>query len=427
MKEIIIISVLFLLNGIFSMYETALLSSRKTKLEERARSGHSGAKTALHLLLEPEKILSAIQVGITLIGIVSGAYGGIAFTEDVAPVFHNIPFLAPYADSLAMVLVVGLITYFSIIIGELVPKTMALNNPETIASFLSPSMRMAGIVAYPIVWLLSISTKMVIKLFGIKSERDSIVSEEELRILLRQGSENGVIEKEESTIINEVIRFGEKRAGTIMTHRLDVKWIDINSPVDEIIETIQNIPFSRLLVCNKDIEDIKGVVAIKDIFSSYINSKNIDFEGIMHDPVYIPEQLPAVKVLEQFRETRNHFGVVVNEYGSLEGIITLHDVTENIMGDLPAIEDQDEPEVFRREDGSYLIDGSMLIEDVEDLLDLPSLYDDDEDEANVNTIGGLAMYKLNRIPKAGDKFTIKDRVFEIVDMDGNRVDKLNVI
>jgi len=427
MKEIIIISVLFLLNGIFSMYETALLSSRKTKLEERARSGHSGAKTALHLLLEPEKILSAIQVGITLIGIVSGAYGRIAFTEDVAPVFHNIPFLAPYADSLAMVLVVGIITYFSIIIGELVPKTMALNNPETIASFLSPSMRMAGIVAYPIVWLLSISTKMVIKLFGIKSERDSIVSEEELRILLRQGSENGVIEKEESTIINEVIRFGEKRAGTIMTHRLDVKWIDINSPVDEIIETIQNIPFSRLLVCNKDIEDIKGVVAIKDIFSSYINSKNIDFEGIMHDPVYIPEQLPAVKVLEQFRETRNHFGVVVNEYGSLEGIITLHDVTENIMGDLPAIEDQDEPEVFRREDGSYLIDGSMLIEDVEDLLDLPSLYDDDEDEANVNTIGGLAMYKLNRIPKAGDKFTIKDRVFEIVDMDGNRVDKLNVI
>lgn len=427
MKEIIIISVLFLLNGIFSMYETALLSSRKTKLEERARSGHSGAKTALHLLLEPEKILSAIQVGITLVGIVSGAYGGIAFTEDVAPVFRNITFLAPYADSLAMILVVGLITYFSIIIGELVPKSIALNNPETIASFLSPAMRMAGIFAYPVVLLLSISTKMVIKLFGIKSERDSIVSEEELRILLRQGSENGVIEKEESTIINEVIRFGEKRAGTIMTHRLDVKWIDINSPVDEIIETIQNIPFSRLLVCNKDIEDIKGVVAIKDIFSSYINSKNIDFENIMHDPVYIPEQLPAVKVLEQFRETRNHFGVVVNEYGSLEGIITLHDVTENIMGDLPAIEDQDEPEVFRREDGSYLIDGSMLIEDVEDLLDLPSLYDDNEDEANVNTIGGLAMYKLNRIPKAGDKFTIKDRVFEIVDMDGNRVDKLNVI
>lgn len=427
MKEIIIISVLFLLNGIFSMYETALLSSRKTKLEERARSGHSGAKTALHLLLEPEKILSAIQVGITLVGIVSGAYGGIAFTEDVAPIFRNIPFWAPYADSLAMILVVGLITYFSIIIGELVPKTIALNNPETIASFLSPSMRMVGIFAYPVVLLLSISTKMVIKLFGIKSERDSIVSEEELRILLRQGSENGVIEKEESTIINEVIRFGEKRAGTIMTHRLDVKWIDINSPVDEIIETIQSIPFSRLLVCNKDIEDIKGVVAIKDIFSSYINSKKIDFESIIHDPVYIPEQLPAVKVLEQFRETRNHFGVVVNEYGSLEGIITLHDVTENIMGDLPAIEDEDEPEVFRREDGSYLIDGSMLIEDVEDLLDLPSLYDDNKEEANVNTIGGLAMYKLNKIPKAGDKFTIKDRVFEVVDMDGNRVDKLNVI
>jgi len=424
MKEIVIITILFVLNGLFAMYEIALVSSRKSRLEEKSKYGHNGAKTALKLLEEPEKILSAIQIGITLVGIISGAYGGMAFTEDIAPVFERIPLLAPYANTLAVILIVGLITYFSLIIGELVPKTIALNNPEAIACFLSPAMLMVGRIAYPIVWFLSLSTKLVIKLFGIKEKEEVPVTEEELKILLKQGSENGVIEKEESTIISEVIRFGEKRAGTIMTHRLDVKWIDINNPTDEIIEMAQNVPYSRLLVCNKGFDDILGVVRIKDILVDYINSQKIDFENNIHKPVFIPEQLPALKVLELFRETRNHFGVVVNEYGSMEGIITLHDVAENIMGDLPAIEDIDDPEVFRREDGSFLIDGSMLIEDVEDLLELYSLYDENEEEANVNTIGGFAMFKLNRIPKTGDKFYVKDKIFEIVDMDGNRVDKL---
>jgi putative hemolysin len=427
MKDIVIIAVLLIFNGIFSMYEFALVSSRKSRLEEKAKSGNGGAKIALRLLGQPEKILSAIQVGVTLVGIISGAYGGMAFTEDVIPLFESSPLLAPYANTLAVVLVVGLITYFSLIIGELVPKNIALNNPEAIACFLSPSMKIVGTIAYPIVWFLSVSTKLVLKLFRIKDRTGVPVTEEELRILLKQGSDHGVIEKEESNIINEVIRFGEKRAGTIMTHRLDVKWIDINDPIAEIIEMVQNVSYSKLPVCNKTIEDIKGIVAVKDLLSSYINSKNINFEDILHEPVFIPEQLPAIKVLELFRETRNHYGIVVNEYGSMEGIITLHDVTENIMGDLPAIEDTDEPEVFRREDGSYLIDGSMLLEDVEDLLELHSLYDQDEEEANVNTIGGFAMHKLNRIPKTGDTFSIKGRIFEIVDMDGNRVDKLNVV
>jgi putative hemolysin len=427
MKGLIVITILFLLNGVFAMYEIALVSSRKSRLEEKAKFGHSGAKIALHFLEEPSKILSAIQVGITLVGIISGAYGGMEFTKYVAPLFAGIPSLAPYANSLAVILVVGLITYFSLIIGELVPKTIALNNPEVIASFLSPAMKLVGTIVYPVVWFLSISTKLVIKLFGIKEKKEVPVSEEELKILLKQGSENGIIEKEESEIISEVIRFGEKRAGTIMTHRLDVEWIDINNPADEIIKMVQNVPFSRLLVCNKTVEDIKGVVAIKDLLASYINTGSIDFENILHQPVYIPEQLPAVKVLEQFRETRNHFGIVINEYGSMEGIVTLHDVAENIMGDLPAIEDAYNPEVFRRDDGSFLIDGSMLIGDVEDLLEIYSLYETEEEEPSVNTIGGFAMYKLNKIPSTGDKFTVKGRVFEIVDMDGNRVDKLSVI
>jgi putative hemolysin len=424
--EIFIITILLLLNGVFAMYEIALVSSRKSRLEEKAKFGNIGAKTALKLLREPEKILSAIQVGITLVGIVSGAYGGIAFAEDIAPFFISIPSLATHAHTFAVIIVVGLITYFSLIIGELVPKTIALNNPEAIAIFLSPAMNIVGKVAYPVIWFLSVSTKLVLKLFGIKSKAEAPVTEEELRILLKQGSEHGVIEKEESDIINEVIRFGDKRASMIMTHRLDVEWIDNTGPTDEILAIALRSSHSRIPICHKTVDDIKGVVAIKDLFAWYINHQTLNFEEIITDPVYIPEQLPAIKVLELFRETRNHFGIVVNEYGSMEGIITLHDVTENIMGDLPAIEDHDEPDVFQREDGSYLIDGSMMLEDVEDLLELHTLFEKGEEEVNINTIGGLAMYKLNRIPKTGDKFLIRGKYFEIVDMDGNRVDKLLV-
>lgn len=424
--EIIVISLLLIINGIFAMYEIALVSSRKSRLEEKAKFGILGAKMALKLLQEPEKILSAIQVGITLVGIVSGAYGGIAFAEDIAPFFMGIPSLAPYAHTLAVTVVVGAITYFSLIIGELVPKTIALNNPEAIAIFLSPAMNVIGIIVYPVVWFLSVSTKLVLKLFGIKNKTEAPVTEEELRILLKQGSEHGVIEKEESVIINEVIRFGDKRAGTIMTHRLDVKWIDDTDSPDEILASALQSSNSRLPVCHKSVDDVKGIVAVKDLLSWYINHHSISFEEITAEPVYIPEQLPAIKVLELFRETRNHFGIVVNEYGSMEGILTLHDVTENIMGDLPAIEDNDEPDVFQREDGSYLIDGSMMLEDVKDLLELHTLFENGEEEVNINTIGGLAMFKLNRIPKTGDKFTIRGKYFEIVDMDGNRVDKLLV-
>jgi putative hemolysin len=424
--EILIISILLLLNGVFAMYEIALVSSRKSRLEEQAKYGNKGAKTALLLLQEPEKILSAIQVGITLIGIVSGAFGGLALAEDVVPLFSGISWLEAYAEGLAIFTVVGLITYLALVIGELVPKTIALNNPERIAIFLSPAMKVLGSILFPIVWFLSVSTKLVLTLFRIRKNTGSTVTEEELRLLLKQGSENGVIEKEESDIINEVIRFGDKRAGSIMTHRVDADWIDSTAPVDEILIKAMHASYSRMPVCLKSPDEILGIVAIKDLLSYYIKHQTLILSEIFTEPLYLPEQMPAIKVLEIFRKTKNHFGIVINEYGSMEGIITLHDVTENIMGELPAIEDPDEPEVFQREDGSYLIDGSMTLEDVKDLLQLYSLSNKDEDVSNINTIGGLAMYKLNRVPRIGDKFHVKGHLFEIIDMDGHRVDKIMV-
>jgi putative hemolysin len=424
--EILIISILLLLNGLFAMFEIALVSSRKSRLQEKANFGSKGAKTALLLLKEPEEILSAIQVGITLVGIVSGAFGGLALAEDMVPIFMMVSWLAPYADVLSVTFVVGIITYFSLIIGELVPKTIALNNPEKIAITLSPAMKIVGTALYPVVWFLSVSTKLALALFRIRKSVDVPVSEEELRLLLKQGSEYGVIEKEESDIINEVIRFGDKRAASIMTQRLDVEWIDITWKDEKILNEIHKSNHSRLPVCSNSLDEVMGVAAVKDILAFYIKHQFIEITKIMTEPVFFPEQMSAINVLELFRKTKNHFGIVINEYGSLEGIITLHDVTENIMGDLPELNDTDEPGIFKREDGSYLVDGSMMLEDVQDLLDFRSFAEAGDEKPNINTIGGLMMYKLHRIPKTGDVINIQGYRFEIIDMDGNRVDKLLV-
>ena len=424
--ELLVVALLLIINGIFAMYEIALISARRSSLEEEAKFGRLGAKTALALLAEPEKVLSAIQVGITLIGIVSGAYAGLALAEDVAPLLKNVGWLAPYAHTLSVVIVVGIITYLSLIVGELVPKTIALNHAEPIAIFLSPAMKVFSSVTYPVVWILSISTKLVLKLFGVQNRIEAPVTEEELRMFLKKGSEHGVIEKEESDMINEVIRFGDKRASALMTPRVDVTWLDIHQPPDEILSESLNSPFPRLLVCEDEVDHVKGVVNVKDILAYYIKHQTLRLEEILLEPLYIAEQAPALKVLEMFRLTKKHFGIVINEYGSMEGIITLHDLTENIMGDLPALGDLDEPEAFQREDGSYLMDGSMKVEDVEDILKVHSLFEEEDERPDVNTLGGLAMYQLNRIPKIGDKFAASGYLFEIVDMDGNRVDKLLV-
>jgi putative hemolysin len=424
--DFLVLALLILLNGVFAMYEIALVSVRKSSLEEGAKFGRRGSKTALKLLEEPEKILSAIQVGITLIGIVSGAYGGLALSEYIVPLFENVPSLAAHSKTIAVIVVVGVITYLSVIIGELVPKTIALNNAEPIAAFLSPAMKVFSSATYPIVWFLSISTKLVLKLFGVKTGHEAPVTEEELRIFLRKGSEHGVIEKEESDMINEVIRFGDKRASALMMPRVDVTWLDIHRTDDEILSEALRSPHTRLPVCEDQIDNIKGLVNVKDVLAYYIQHQTVHLDEILFEPLYIPEQAPALKVLEMFRKTKKHFGVVINEYGSMEGIITLHDLTENIMGGLPDLGDIAETEIYQREDGSYLMDGSIKIEDAEDLLKVHSLFAADEEKPEVNTLSGLAMYNLNRIPKIGDKFPAGGYLFEILDMDGNRVDKLLV-
>ncbi len=424
--EVFIILLLIITNGIFAMYEIALVSSRKTKLHEQAEAGKRGARTALTLLEEPEKVLSAIQVGITLIGVFSGAFGGLTLSVDLAEALKNIGVSEAQAQPVAFALVVGVITYLSLIIGELVPKTIALNHAEDIAIFLSPFMKIFSTLAYPVVWVLSRSTRLVLKVFGAEARQESPMTEEELRMVLQKGSESGVIEKEESVMINEIIRFGDKRANALMTPRVDVEWIDMTEPEERILAKALASPHPRLLICEEDIDKIKGVANVKDMLAGYIHSGRLRLADIVFDPLYLPEQARALRVLEMFRVSKKHFGVVVDEYGSTEGIITLHDLTENIMGDLPHDYESEPPEYFRREDGSYLMDGSMMLEDVEDLLNIANLFDDEEARPDIQTLGGLAMYRLNRIPQTGDGFKLSGYVFEVVDMDGHRVDKVLV-
>lgn len=425
-KMILVILFLLLLNGVFAMFEIAMVSARKARLHNRALKGSNGAKIALKLLKDPDKMFSAIQIGITLIGIINGALGGISFTDDITPLIASIPGLEKYAVSISMIIVISFITYLSLVIGELVPKSIALNNAEAIAIFLSPTMNFIRRIMYPFVWILSVSTKFILKLFGFKEKNDPPVTDEELLAMLKLGSESGIFNKEESLLMNEILRFGDKKASQVMTQRHEIKVIDINSTTNEILELSLHNPYSKLIVIEETIDNILGFVYVREILSQHINKGTINLKEIIMTPVFIPEQMQAVKVIELFRKSKNHFGIVVDEYGTISGIVTLHDLVENIMGDLPLLNDVYEPEIITRADGSLLVDGSMLWIELMEKLEIKLDADDEELLSGINTVGGFAMAKLNKIPISGDSFSSGGYSFEVVDMDGKRVDKLMI-
>ena len=401
--EFLIILFLLVLNGIFAMYEIALVSSSKARLETLVAKGNKSARGVLKQLEEPEKFLSTIQIGITLIGIVSGAYGGVAIADDLVPLFSLIPGAEAYARNLAMITTVAVITYLSLIIGELVPKSIALSNPERYAILFSPIMILLTKISYPFVWLLSISTRLLNKLIGLKSE-ERPMTQEEIKMILHQSSEQGVIDKEETEMIRDVFRFSDKRANELMTHRRDVVILHPDDTREKVMKTIEEEHYSKYLLGNQ---------------------KEFNLREIARPPLFIPESLYANKVLELFKKNKNKFGVVVNEYGSTEGIITLHDLTESIFGDILEEDETEEEEIVTRQDGSMLVEASMNIDDFMEEMGILS-YEDLESE-DFTTLGGLAMFLIGRIPKAGDIFTYKNLQFEVVDMDRGRVDKLLVI
>ena len=419
--EIIIILLLTLLNGLFSLSETALVSSKKTKLETDAKKGKSGAAAALKLLEDPEQFLSAIQVGITLIGIISGAFGGAALSDDLEGVLLGTGMSQVLAEQLAMPIVVSLITYISIVVGELVPKTIALNNPEGVATLVAPIIRIFTIITYPIVKLLTVSTRILLKILFIKDTGEQPISEEELRMMIKLANKQGTLKNKETEMLQNMLRFEDRKSALLMTPRADIVWIDKNESIEKVKQIIQEHGYNKYPVYDAEEDHIIGVFHIKDFYRRY-EEADFSLEKITYQPLYIPRTSTAIKVLETFVKQKNYFGVVVDEYGHFEGIVTQHDLSENIFGDMPDIDDIDEPDVITREDGSYLIEGSAAYEDIIELLGLENQLDKDAHE----TISGLILEHLGRIPQAGEFIDILDYRFEIVDMDGLRIDKLLV-
>jgi len=418
--ELIVVGVLILINGFFALSEIALVSSKQSRLAQMKTEGKKGAKTALRLLENSENFLSAVQVGITLIGIVTGVYGGLNIAEDIAPIFQKIDFLKTSADEIALALTIITITYFSIVLGELVPKTIALSNPEKIAVKIAPIIFYFSKLFYPFVKLLSVSTNLFNKLIGIEKKSEQL-TEAELRHILKIASHEGVIEKEQNLIHEKVFYFSDKRAKHIMTHRTEVEWIDLEQPEEGIKADILKARHSKLVCCSGTLDNLAGILYLKDYLTGINSDPGIKAEDLLIQPLFIPENSDAPKVLNLFKKEQVHFGIVVNEYGSIEGIISLYDIMENIIGEIPEEGESEEPDIYIRDDKSVLVSGDAPIEILDGIIEG---FVVDFEEIDYSTVAGFVFDSIKKIPMIGDKFEFNGYTIEIVDIDGNKIDKI---
>lgn len=418
--EFLFIILLSVANGIFAMSEAAMISSRRARLQQRAENGDAGAAAALKLSEKPDRFLSTVQIGITLIGILSGAVGGSTLAKSVEPAIAAIPALATRAEAISVFLVVLLITYLSLVIGELVPKTLALNNAEGIASLVARPMQVLSTLASPIVSLLSLSTRVVLLVLGVRPSDEPPVTEEEVRIMLEQGAEAGVFATSEQQMLENVFRLGDWRTSAVMTPYTEVEWVDLDAPIEETIQLISNSRYFAYPVFQGDHRNLLGVVLLEDLWVQLANSKPLDVKSAIKTPLVIPENAPATSALEQFRITGQRLALVMDEHGSISGVITPQDILEAVLGEAPA---ETEARMSQRADGSWLVDGMLHIDEVEDLLDDKTLFPEDE-RGDYQTLGGFVMMRIGRIPQPADQFEWNGMRFEVMDMDGRRVDKI---
>lgn len=417
MAEIFIILGLIVLNGLFSMAEIALLSSRKARLEAQANKGDNDAKAALALANHPDTFLSTVQIGITLIGILTGIYSGDKIKVQIILWINQFDALKHYSNTLATAIVVILITYLSLVLGELLPKRIGLSNPEAIAKFVAGPMKLISKITFPFIWLLSSSTNLLTKIFNIKAN-DSQVTEEEIKAIISEGTEQGTIEEAEQEIIERVFHLGDRNITSLMTHRSDIVWLNVHETVGSVKAKLKDVVYSVYPVSEDGVDNIKGIVSVKDLF---INRDDISLTSILKQPMYVPENNTAYQVLEKFKDTKNHHCFIVNEYGSIEGLITLNDILEAIVGDIPQT-DEDDYEMIEREDGSLLIDAQISFYDVLQKLEKTEWMNDDEQQ--YDTLAGFILHHLQEIPSTGDKLQWRGYEFEIVDMDKQRIDKI---
>lgn len=419
--EILILTVLIIFNGVFSMSETALVSSRRARLQAQADEDNPGAKRALELIEDPNRFLSTVQIGITLIGTIAGVFGGTTIARDISlTIQQEIPALAEYADAIAATLIVGLTTYLSLVIGELVPKRLALQSPERIASAVALPMSFLSTLAAPLVVILGASTTLVIRLLGVKPSDEPEVTETEVISMIEQGIDIGVFASTEQAMVQGVFDLDTTLVREIITPRPDIVWLDILDTREEITRKIAENTFSIYPVCREDIDDVIGVVRAKDILLYLLKDNRLDLQTIMQKPLFIPETVRVSDVLRRFKESSIHMALIVGEYGGVEGLVTLNDIVEEVVGDV----DHEDPQINRREDGSWLVDGYMPISRLEELL--PNFETPEDEHGDYQSLAGFILKRLGRIPEPADHFTWHDYYFEVVDMDNVRVDKVLV-
>lgn len=419
MFEIIIVILLILINAFIVMCEMALVSAKKSRLETTAAKGDVKSKTALELKEDPDLFLSTTQIYITLIAILTGVYSGERFSVYLQPLIEKIGFLQPYAATVSTVIVVILVTFMSILFGELVPKRIAIMNPEKIAKAIARPIKVLSKISYPLVWLLSSLSAGIFKLFNITPQSDSQVTEEEIKAMINEGSELGAIEEEEKDIIERVFHLGDRNITSLMTHRTDIVWLDVNEDRTSVKEKIKEFQHSVYPLCRDEIDDIEGIIYVKDLYLQ----PDAALPELARKALFIPENNSAYQVLEKIKNTKIHYAFIVDEYGSLQGMITVKDILKAIVGEMPEEED-DEYVIVERKDGTYLIDGQIQFYDFLTKFDKTVWINEGENE--FDTLAGFILHELKRIPVVGDTFHWRGFDFEIVDMDGQRIDKVIV-
>jgi putative hemolysin len=420
--DILVILLLVLANGALAMSEFAIISARKERLQQWAESGNVKAGTALKLAKSPNHFLATVQVGISVVGVLSGVFGGYKIANNLADWLSLFPALAPYNQSLALGTVVLAISFLQLLVGELAPKRLALDNPERIAVFVSPVMAFFSTVTSPAVRFLSASTDLVLRMIGMKPSTEPPITEEEIKLLISQGTLAGVFEEAEKTMLERVFRLGDRRVGVLMTPRKRIIWLDINDPPEKHRRIIAKSIHSSFPVCQGRLSNTLGIVQVRDLLIRTMAGRPISLKAALKQPLFVHETMHVLRVLERFKETGTRMAMIIDEYGTIEGLVTLTDILEAIVGDLPSVDEPEGPKVAQREDGSWLVDGLLPVDELKEMFRIKTLPE--ESAGHYQTLGGFAMTHLSRIPSAGDRFECCGLRFEILDMDGHRVDKV---
>lgn len=422
--ELVIIFLLLVANGIFAMSEIAVVTARRVRLQKRASEGDRRAAAALQLKDHPTKFLSTVQVGITLIGIFAGAYSGATLTTQLSAWLAGIPLVAPYREAVALAIIVGAITYCSLVVGELVPKAIALHNPEGIAGSVATRVAAAARVVTPLVTVLSASTTLVLRLLRVHPKADPGVTEEEIRALIKQATLTGDVAPVEQRIVDQVFRLGDRRVSAIMTPRHDIDWLDVHDGVAGIRAHLATLRHPRIVVCDGELDKVLGVVRSEDLLAAVLSGSQLDLKPLLEQPQFVPATLSVFQLIERFRASHTLLALVLDEFGAIEGLVTSTDVLEGLVGEMPTEPSEAAGPIVRRDDRSWLVDGTTPIDDLRAAIDLPEIPENEE--GTYQTLAGLVMTRLGRVPHEGDRFSWGELSFEVVDMDGRRIDKVMV-